>query len=675
MKSGCPHCRISRRRFLQVAAAAGAIGLTGGAAGYGLELAQWEAPFPEATGRVAPATGALPGPGTPLLLAINTRAADSFGAYLGEILRAEGLNAFRTAHLERLDRATLAQFAAVILSAGPLNPDEVALLEEYVTAGGTLIAIRPDSRLADLCGVTFLGGQTSDGYLMIANHPASRGIADQSLQFHGDADHLRLAGAEPVAWLATAAGATDMPLVTLNRAGQGQVVAWAFDLARSIALTRQGNPAWADQDRDNIEGVRAVDMFAGWIDLERIGIPQADEQQRLLVKLIDATTTASGPLPRLWYLPGIVNTALIATGDAHGSNIRHIEDVLSRVERYGGQMSIYYAPPSVDALRRVMRKARRWAGDLPVVGGAFEREAPLPAPGHIAAWRARGHEFGMHPYVEAGLEAGYNAYWNDFLKLDYGPLPPTVRTHRILWHGWVENARVQARYGIRMNLDHYHVGETVRKADGAWTAGYLTGSGLPMRFVDERGDLLSVYQQHTHLVDEHLMNVFDTGQDEGLTGDEAVAATTPLIQASLERYPAALGLQCHIDPFTLGGDKAANVGRWLEGALEYAAAYDVPILSAERWLTFTEARAATAIDAMDWNAERGRLTFQAAVPPGAADAILLMLPGRHGDQELTGIELDGKPVRPRFHTVSDVSYVALELRSGVQTITANYRTN
>jgi hypothetical protein len=41
--------------------------------------------------------------------------------------------------------------------------------------------------------------------------------------------------------------------------------------------------------RDGVEGVRAVDMFPGFIDLERIHLPQADEQQRLLVNLLDAT--------------------------------------------------------------------------------------------------------------------------------------------------------------------------------------------------------------------------------------------------------------------------------------------------------------------------------------------------------------------------------------------------
>ena len=83
----------------------------------------------------------------------------------------------------------------------------------------------------------------------------------------------RLAGADDAP--------TDFPAVTLRGYGQGQAALWAFALARSVALTRQANPAWANQECDGGLGIRAADMFKGWIDLDRIHILQADEQQRL----------------------------------------------------------------------------------------------------------------------------------------------------------------------------------------------------------------------------------------------------------------------------------------------------------------------------------------------------------------------------------------------------------
>jgi hypothetical protein len=676
MKHTIQRHTLSRRRFLQLIGATGAIGLTGGAIGYGAEHAHMAAPFPNASGRVVLPADARPEPGAPLLLVINHRIRDSFGFYLGAILRAEGLNAFRTARLDALDPATLDPFATVILSAGPLEANDIELLEDYVRRGGNLIAMRPDPRLGPLLGVQFLGSTTTSGYLgTIPDHPVSQGIATQTLQFHGSADHVRPLSAEVIAQLySDAATATNLPLITLNRVGKGRAAAWTFDLARSIALTRQGNPAWANQDRDNIEGVRATDLFTGWIDLERIAIPQADEQQRLFANLLHDLSSEHSPLPRLWYFPGLAQTVLVTTGDAHGSEASFIEDVLGRVEQYGGHMSIYYTPRPISVPRRMLRKMQWQAADAPLIGSMFAQGWALPTPKDIANWRARGHEFGMHPYIEAGLVEGYNSYWNDFVKLGYGPVPPTVRTHRILWNGWVENARVQAQYGIRMNLDHYHVGETVRKANGEWGYGYLTGSGLPLQFVDEQGNLLSVYQQQTHLVDEHLMNVFDTGQDVGLSGEQALAVTTPVIADSLRRYPAALGLQCHIDSFTFGDQRAEEIGRWFNGMLDYVAGYSVPILSAERWLAFTEARAATTIERLTWDRSQGRLSFELA---GQADAGLpmeLMAPLQHGAQHLRQIQIDGADVAHEERTVGGVRFATVQITAGSHAIQSFYTT-
>jgi hypothetical protein len=74
----------------------------------------------------------------------------------------------------------------------------------------------------------------------------------------------------------------------------GQAAAY-YDLARSVVYTRQGNPDWAGQNRDGDTLIRSDDLFYGnasydpqpdWIDFDKVAIPQADEQQRLLANLI-----------------------------------------------------------------------------------------------------------------------------------------------------------------------------------------------------------------------------------------------------------------------------------------------------------------------------------------------------------------------------------------------------
>jgi hypothetical protein len=530
--------------------------------------------------------------------------------------------------------------------------------------------MRPSAALARLLGVTFTGASQEGGYMRVAHHDAVA-IPNEIFQFHGPATQTRLAGAEMIASQTDASGEpSDTPIVAVSQYGRGRAILWAYDLGRGVALTRQGNPQHVGQEHDDIPGMRSTDLLAGWNDLGRIQTPQADEQQRLLVNLLQWLSPA--PLPRLWYFPGGANTLLVATGDAHGSYTNFVDDVYQRVQRYGGSMSIYYTPEMTGTLKRVARKARWLLADLPAIGDLFEPQSPLPTPSDIARWRSQGHEFGMHPYIEDGLQQGYHTYWTQFAKLGYGELVPTVRTHRVLWSGWVDNARVQARYGVRMNLDYYHIGSAVRRPDGEWVSGYLTGSGLPMRFVDLDGTLINVYQQHTHLVDEHFMNVFETGKDMGLDGAAASAQSVALLSSSLRGAPAAIGMQCHVDPFLLGGERATEVGRWLDGTLAFAAENRIPILSAERWLQFTEARAASRMAGLTWRPEAQRLDLDISIPGDLQGDLQLMLPIVSQGRVLRGIEVDGQPATIVDRAVSGLRYGVVSVPTGAHRITAIY---
>ena len=54
-----------------------------------------------------------------------------------------------------------------------------------------------------------------------------------------------------------------MTLRSVGGAG-GQAAAFTYDLARSVVYTRQGNPAWAGQERDGEHGpIRSDDLFFG----------------------------------------------------------------------------------------------------------------------------------------------------------------------------------------------------------------------------------------------------------------------------------------------------------------------------------------------------------------------------------------------------------------------------
>ncbi len=64
-------------------------------------------------------------------------------------------------------------------------------------------------------------------------------------------------------------------------------------------------------------GAKAGDVQPDWVDMSKIDVPQADEQQRLLANLITEMNRDKAPLPRFWYLPRGEKAAVVLTGDDH----------------------------------------------------------------------------------------------------------------------------------------------------------------------------------------------------------------------------------------------------------------------------------------------------------------------------------------------------------------------
>ena len=136
-------------------------------------------------------------------------------------------------------------------------------LTNWVNGGGNLIAMHPDKQLAGLLGLTALGTTRRNAYLQVNDRQRPRsGIVGQTIQFHGTADRYTLNGAtRSRRSTRTRRTATANPAVTLRSVGSngGQAAAFTYDLARSVVYTRQGNPAWAGQERDGVVGIRPDD--------------------------------------------------------------------------------------------------------------------------------------------------------------------------------------------------------------------------------------------------------------------------------------------------------------------------------------------------------------------------------------------------------------------------------
>ncbi len=602
-----------------------------------------------------------PAPG-PVLLIVNEDPDHRFGRFMAEILWAEGLNGFSTVRLANSSANLLAQYACVLVSAGSCTPAETEMLANYAAAGGKLVVFQPDSILAAGLGLEAATGTIPQGATLLTDpqHPLAEGIINKPLIVHVESGLFPAEGTEVVARLNDPEA---HPAVFVKRLSAGVVVAWAYDLGMSIVLTRQGNPAMAF-GADNKPLQRPVDLFSGWINFDRMRYPQADELQRLLANIVTWLCRDALPLPRLWYFPGAARSLLVASSDAHRNTFSALQQVTRLVERYSGTVTVNYTPPLTSDIGLLKLQGEDLASNLGILPSPY-----FPTSQQIAGLRANGHEITMHPYITGSYIESWKTYWNAFTRMDYGPVSPTTRTHNLEWRGWADAARIQASFGIRMNTDYYQYGPLFYEGAQNWFYGHYTGSGLPMRFADQDGRMLNIYQQVTQFGDEYILEV-PWSSDVILGAAQGVETTTNFIQSSLDGNFAAITINCHSDPFDLEDTYRLPAVQLLTGTLNAAYTRGVPIWSVQRWLDFTTMRQTTHFEGCNW--QEKKMGFDLVAGETCKDGLSLLIPVLNNQLALRTVRVDGQPAVVEPWKVGGVSYGLVKLDPGSHHLDAEY---
>lgn len=576
------------------------------------------------------------GPGGPIL--VISKSTNPFSKYPAEILRAEGLNEFAVTDIAAVTAGVLNNHDVVILGEMSLSAGEVTLLTNWVNDGGTLIAMRPDAQLASLLGITATGSTLADKYLLVntASGPGS-GIVNQTIQYHGTADLYNLNGASSLATLySNATTATTHPAITTKSVGSngGSAVAFLYDLSRSVVYTRQGNPAWAGDERDGIAPLRSDDMFYGnkagdpqpdWNNLDKVAIPQADEQMHLLSNIIIKNTLHRKPLPRFWFLPKGLKAAVVMTGDDHGNN--------GTAGRFNDYIAI--SPSNTPAAVADWTAIRSTSYIYP--------NTPLSS-AEAAAFEAQGFEIGLH------LNTGCNnwtpaSFQNDLTSqsslLTNGfpglSAPATNRTHCIAWSDWSSAAEIQAANGIRLDVNYYYW-------PGPWVQdrpGMFTGSGMPMRFAKTDGAMIDCYQVTTQMTDE-----------SGITYSSFCNA---LLDKAIgpEGYYGVFCANMHTDATSSAGSDAI---------IASAMARQVPVISARQMLNWLDGRNNSSFGSMVWSGNQ--LSF--TITNNAGQHILkAMLPvQKSASSSLSTITRNGNNVAYTVQTIKGIAYAFFDATAG-----------
>jgi hypothetical protein len=568
---------------------------------------------------------------SPVLLVTSTTR--PFTKYVAEILRAEGLNGFTSVDVSALSPSLLSVFDVVVLGEVPLTPVEAGALSSWVTAGGNLIALRPDKQLAGLLGLVDSGTTLSNGYLLINGATEQgTGLVDETIQFHGVADRYSLSGATAIATLySNATTATSSPAVTLRSVGTsgGQAAAFTYDLARSVVYTRQGNPAWVGQDRDGVFPIRPNDLFFGgaetdWVNTSKMDIPQADEQQRLLANLVVTMTRDRKPIPRFWYLPRGEKAAIVMTGDDHAEG-----GTAPRFNTYKAQSPAGCSVALWECVRATSY-IYPWSPLTNAQAAGFVADG-FEVADHI---RIGG---GCDNWTPAELDAAYDDQLAQFAnKYTSVPAPASERTHCVAWSDWATQPKVELDHGIRLDTNYYH-------HPGSWIGnipGFMTGSGMVMRFADLDGTPINVYQAHTQMTDE---------------AGQAYPAT---VNALLDK---ALGSQGYYGVFTanMHTDDAQHDGS--DAIVASALARSVPVVTAKQMLDWVDGRDASKFENLSWSGN----TFGFTIAPGAgSNGLQAMLPVASVGKTLSSITRGGSPVFYTTQTIKGIQYAVFAAAAG-----------
>jgi len=571
-----------------------------------------------------------------------------FGTYTAEILRAEGFNEFRIDSLKdkKINLAYLKRFDVVILSETAVTDLQKQMFSGYVKAGGNLIAFRPDKKMSDIFGITDENGSVAEGYLKIDNScDIGKGLVPETIQFHGISDTYRLNGAEKIAALCRNAFDTTLfPSLVVNSYGTGHSAAFTYNLPKSIVFTRQGNPEWAGKERDKVDGPTATDLFypetgeVQWNNPEKIAIPQADEQMRLLSHIIENFQNYKKPIPRFWYFPEEYRCVFIFTIDGEDSHETDIDNEIADVQGKGGNVTLYEIGTYIN-------------------------------PSTVNKWRTAGHEVAIHyndvpNYSDptfSNMTTVFDTMTASFRKA-YGILPTTGRNHWAVWCSkdstgekeFAMQADIEEKFGIGLDCNYYQFGGNKVYPNWIGDVGHLTGSGIPMKLADSKGKILNVYQSNTQLPDETWLK------------ENIESKSKTLIARSLDEENYA-----YIN---------ANYHTWYWGecrepglrVLDYCNQRGVPVWPAEKVYEFLKVKDGATFTEINWS--HNLLTFKIQSRIENPDGLTFLLPADYNGLKIGQIDVNGHPVEYKARMFKGYEYALATVTPGkMHEVSVSYR--
>jgi hypothetical protein len=264
-----------------------------------------------------------------------------------------------------------------------------------------------------------------------------------------------------------------------------------------------------------------------------------------------------------------------------------------------------------------------------------------------AAYTSEGFEVAIHvtptgslscaDWTPTSLVSRFDTQLGEFAA-KYTSIPASVthRLHCVTWSDWSTLPKVERDRGMKLDTNYYHYPDT-------WIAdkpGFMTGSGMPMRFADTDGTLIDVYQAHTHMTDE---------------GGQSYPST---VNALLDK---ALGPQGYYGAFVANAHTDFNPSPMSDAIVASAQARGVPIISAKQLLEWVEARNASSFASLR---RTGNVVQFDVVAAAGANGLQALLPVQSGALSLQSLTRGGTGVAYTTSTIKGVSYAVFPAVGG-----------
>jgi len=354
----------------------------------------------------------------------------------------------------------------------------------------------------------------------------------------------------------------------LIQSQDGRTIMFTFDLLAWIVRLRQGDISLVNQETDGVPGIRPGDMFVRTRSAEELQVPHTD----LVIEGIWRILEGGKPAPRLWHHPPGTKSTLIVTSDQDFASHRQMDTMITALRLEDVRPTVLLLPKK----------------------GTFGTPISPPDAAFVEDARAFGVEFATHPdllTIPPGDRGHVIAQDREVFAKAFGFEPTTVRNHWVAWWGWVAAAKRLQEAGYRYELSYLTVVSKYHRG-----LGYMTGSGLPLRFYDKDGAPVEIRQLATQL-DDHPNPVVPQrtlGGDVQLDRATLYEMTGMLLDRSAEDFHSPLVVNNHPLQFSRDPD-------WLLTMVKAARSSDVAVMNVAEYARFVDGLLASSVRRLEGN--------------------------------------------------------------------------